>query len=61
MLVTTQQRNLIRFPGFRDFAALCVFEDPVGNELLRRMENPRHEQFEPDRLPEGDRERGRRP
>ena len=51
-LVTTQQRNLIRFPGFRDFAALCVFEDPKGNELLRRMENPRHDQFEPDRLPE---------
>ena len=30
MLVTTQQRNLIRFPSFRDFAALCVFEDPTG-------------------------------
>ena len=60
MLVTTQQRNLMRFPGFRDFAALCVFEDPAGNELLRRMENPRHDQFEPDRLPEDDRQRGRR-
>ena len=60
MLVTTQQRNLIRFPGFRDFAALCVFEDPAGNELLRRMENPKHDQFEPDRLPEEDRQRGRR-
>ncbi len=60
MLVTTQQRNLIRFPGFRDFAALCVFEDPAGNELLRRMENPRHDQFEPERLPEEDRQRGRR-
>ena len=59
MLVTTQQRNLIRFPGFRDFAALCVFEDPAGNELLRRMENPRHDQFEPERLPEEDRQRGR--
>ena len=60
MLVTTQQRNLIRFSGFRDFAALCVFEDPAGNELLRRMENPRHDQFEPDRLPKEDRQRGRR-
>ena len=60
MLVTTQQRNLMRFPGFRDFAALCVFEDPVGNELLRRMENPRHDQFEPDRLPDADRQRGKR-
>ena len=60
MLVTTQQRNLIRFPAFRDFAAVCVFEDPQGNELLRRMENPRHDQFEPDRLPEEERQRGRR-
>ena len=59
MLVTTQQRRLIRFPGFRDFAALCVFEDPAGNELLRRMENPRHDQFEPDRLPQDDQGRGR--
>ena len=60
MLVTAQQRGLIRFPGFRDFAALCVFEDPQGNELLREMENPQHDQFEPSRLPEQDRARGRR-
>ena len=60
MLITTQQRNLIRFPGFRDFAALCVFEDPEGNELLRLMENPQHDQFEPDRLPEDQQSRGRR-
>ena len=60
MLVTTEQTNLIRFPGYRDFAALCVFEDPKGNELLRRMENPKHDKFEPDRLPESDKNRGRR-
>jgi len=60
MLITTQQQGLIRFPGFREFAALCVFEDPKGNELLRQMENPKHDQFEPDRLPENQRERGRR-
>ena len=60
MLITTEQPKLIRFPGFRDFSALCVFEDPEGNELLRRMENPRHDRFEPDRLPERDRMRGRR-
>ena len=59
MLVTDQQRGLIRFPGFREFAALCVFEDPAGNELLRRMENPKHDQFEPDRLPKDERGRGR--
>ena len=60
MLITTQQNKLIRFPGFRDFSALCVFEDPDGNELLRRMENPKHDQFEPARLPETERKRGRR-
>ena len=59
MLVTTQQRGLIRFHGYREFAALCVFDDPAGNELLRRMENPKHDQFEPDRLPKDDRSRGR--
>ncbi len=59
MLVTTQQSGLIRFHGYREFAALCVFEDPAGNELLRRMENPKHDQFEPDRLPKEERRRGR--
>ena len=59
MLVTTQQPGLIRFHGYREFAALCVFEDPAGNELLRRMENPKHDQFEPDRLPKDERGRGR--
>ena len=58
MLVTSQQKNLLRFPGFRDFAALCVFEDPIGNERLRRMENPKHDQFEPDRLPIRERREG---
>ena len=60
MLVTTEQSRLIRFRGFRDFAAVCVFEDPVGNELLRGMENPQHDKFEPDRLSESDQARGRR-
>ncbi len=58
MLVTMQQRHLIRFPTCRDFVALCVFEDPAGNELLRGMENPRHDQFEPQRLPKSEQERG---
>lgn len=60
MLVTTQQPGLIRFSGYQDFAALCVFDDPKGNELLRRMENPQHDKFEPDRLTEDERGRGRR-
>ena len=60
MLITSQQSKLTRFPRYQDFAALCVFEDPEGNELLRRMENPKHDQFEPDRLLESERDRGRR-
>lgn len=59
MLVTTEQSRLKRFPGFKNFAALCVFEDPEGNELLRQMENPQHDQFEPDRLPDDMKDRGR--
>ena len=60
MLITTEQKNLKRFPRYEDFIALCVFEDPDGNELLRLMENPQHDQFEPSRLPEADQQRGRR-
>ena len=60
MLITSQQKGLVRFPGTRSFAAVCRFESEEGNELLRRMENPEHNQFEPDRLPPEDYTRGRR-
>lgn len=50
MLITTQQRGLIRFPGLRRFIALCRFEAEAGNILLRQMENPQHNQFEPDHI-----------
>lgn len=66
MLITSEQRGakgragLQKFPGLRDFAAVCRFESESGNELLRQMENPQHNQFEPDRLPEKLRDQGRR-
>ena len=61
MLVTTRQPGLIRFGGFQDFAALCVFKDPKGNEFLRQMENPAHDRFEPNRLMnKEEQERGRK-
>ena len=60
MLITDQQAGLQRFPLYRPFVAMCVFEDPAGNELLRRMENPQHNKFESDRLPEAERKRGQR-
>ena len=50
MLITTRQPGLIRFRGMRDFIAICRFEGDEGNELLRKMENPRHDQFEPDHI-----------
>lgn len=50
MLITDDQKRLKRFQGFSDFAAVWVCNNPNGNELLRRMENPRHDAFEPERL-----------
>ena len=60
MLITAKQDKLLRFPGLQDFAAVLRFESEQGNELLRDMENPAHDQFEPERLDEGRRRRGRR-
>ena len=61
MLITDDQKR--GWPGFRglqDYAAVCLIDDPASNELLRRMENPAHDQFESERLDEADRERGQR-
>ena len=42
---------LLRLPGsWGDFAAVVVCADKEGNELLRSMEPPAHDGFEPDRL-----------
>lgn len=60
MLITTQQTGLLRFRGLKEFIAVCVFDSDKGNELLRMMENPQHDRFEPDRLPEHERARGKR-
>ena len=60
MVITTQQNRLLRFPGLRDFIALCHFDAEKGNKLLRGMENPEHTQFEASRLPDADQERGER-
>lgn len=60
MLITTQQKGLMQFPGKKDFIALCVMEDQRGNDLLRGMENVQHDQFEYKRLPEEEQDRGRK-
>lgn len=59
MLITDDQKK--SWPGFRgllDYAAVCVIDDAESNELLRRMENPAHDQFEPERLGEEERAKG---
>lgn len=60
MLITANQYGLLRFPNLQDFAAVLRFESEAGNELLRDMENPAHDQFEPDRLDEARKARGKR-
>ena len=60
MLITTSQKNTSNFRSVYDFIALCYFESPEGNQLLRKMENPQHDQFLPDYLAEDQRERGKR-
>ena len=57
MMITDEQPKLKRFRGVDDFLALCICEDTAGNQLLREMENPQHNRFEPERILAGDRRR----
>ena len=50
MLITDRIQGLIRWPGYDDFVAVCICDSDEGNRLLRDMENPQHDAFEPDRL-----------
>lgn len=43
--------GLKNFSEFKDFVAVFHCKDSKGIELLRAMEPPRHDDFEPDRLP----------
>ena len=58
MVITAQQKGLLRFPNMMNFAALCLFDSEKGNELLQGMENPQHNQFEPNWLPEPEQRKG---
>ncbi|MCC2963463.1 hypothetical protein LK540_23780 [Massilia sp. IC2-278] len=46
--------GLKNFSEFKDFVAVFQCKDDKGLELLRSMEPPRHDDFEPDRLPTKD-------
>jgi hypothetical protein len=57
MLITSRLAKLRRFSEFKEFAAVVECLSAKGNELLRSMEPPAHDDFEPDRL--GDPKQGR--
>jgi hypothetical protein len=50
MLITDSLSRLERFPGLKNFVAVIECQNKKGNELLRLMEPPRHDTFEPERL-----------
>ena len=60
MLITSNQEQLTIFRNLEEFAAICQIRDAKGNELLRKMENPEHNRFKVERLPEAEREAGER-
>jgi hypothetical protein len=60
MFITDQMEHLKRFGDFKEFVALVECQNNRGNELLREMEPPRHDKFEPDRLSTADRAKGQR-
>ena len=51
MLITDKQYGLERWStGFADFVGVVMCDSVKGNKLLREMENPQHNAFEPDRI-----------
>lgn len=51
MLITESLQGLRRFGDFKEFVAILECRSEKGTRLLRAMEPPRHDAFEPDRLP----------
>ncbi len=50
MFITDRLNGLKQFSDFKEFVAVFHCQNENGNELLRAMEPPRHDDFEPDRL-----------
>lgn len=59
MLITEALPGLKRFSDFKEFVAVLECPTDKGIQLLRAMEPPRHDAFEPDRLPPDKRHMGR--
>lgn len=59
MLITERLPGLKRFSDFKEFADVLECTAEKGLALLRAMEPPRHDAFEPDRLSADQRSQGR--
>jgi len=59
MLITDSMQHLKRFGEFKDFVAILECTSEKGQALLRGMEPPRHDAFEPERLSPDKRAAGR--
>lgn len=59
MLITDELARLKRFGSYKEFVAVLECRSKKGLSLLRSMEPPRHDDFEPDRLPPDKRHSGR--
>ena len=51
MFITDSLNRLKSFSDFKNFVAVLHCQSTKGNELLRSMEPPRHDDFEPERIP----------
>ena len=60
MLITDELNRLKSFPDFKEFVAVLECKSSKGNQLLREMEPPRHDDFEPERLPAEKRTTGKK-
>jgi hypothetical protein len=60
MFITDRMDYLRRFGDFKEFAAVVECHSKKGNELLRDMEPPKHDDFEPERLGTNDQQRGQK-
>lgn len=51
MFITDNLNRLKSFSDFKNFVAVFHCQSTKGSELLRSMEPPRHDDFEPERIP----------
>ncbi|MGY3073773.1 hypothetical protein ACVWZZ_000144 [Bradyrhizobium sp. LM6.10] len=60
MFITDQMEHLKRFGDYKEFCGVVECQNKKGNTLLRDMEPPKHDDFEPERLPPDEQAKGQR-